>query len=141
MHKLDRKFTGDLLAALENILHVGIAARFSRPHQSIILCFAFTRKRVMGWLIFLVLLLGMAHAQNSTGEATISCPVVVQEPLTPYGFATANLVSLWYARNAAEKLDDASDDDSYHALNGALDNIRLWEREKRKYRKESSCLR
>jgi hypothetical protein len=37
----------------------------------------------------------------------VVCPGLLQpEPLTPYGFAKATLVSLWYARNAAERANE-----------------------------------
>lgn len=40
---------------------------------------------------------------ESKAEALAVCGVIGSEPLTPYGFAKATLVSLWYARNAAER--------------------------------------
>jgi hypothetical protein len=56
-----------------------------------------------------VILLGLAALANLAGaqtsrsheEANVACgPIIQSEPLTPYGFARANLASLWYARNA-----------------------------------------
>jgi hypothetical protein len=58
------------------------------------------------WFVFLLALtvlveIADAQASRSKAEANVSCsPVVQVEPLTPYGFARANLASLWYARNA-----------------------------------------
>lgn len=40
-------------------------------------------------------------------EANVVCPGPLEtEPLTPYGFAKATLVSLWHARNAAQHSED-----------------------------------
>jgi hypothetical protein len=37
----------------------------------------------------------------------VNCPALLNaEPLTAYGFAKAALVSLWYARNAAQRSTD-----------------------------------
>jgi hypothetical protein len=44
-----------------------------------------------------------AQVPNANNEALVDCPDIQQrEPVTPYGFAKAALVSLWYARQAAE---------------------------------------
>ena len=44
-----------------------------------------------------------AESRDSKAEALTSCAALVEPaPLTPYGFSKAVLVSLWYARNAAE---------------------------------------
>ncbi len=48
--------------------------------------------------------LSTAQVPDSKTEALVSYPALLQpEPLTPYGFAKATLVSLWYARNGAER--------------------------------------
>src|SRR2546427_12158286 len=40
-------------------------------------------------------------------ETNVVCPGPLEtEPLTPYGFAKATLVSLWHARNAAQHSED-----------------------------------
>jgi hypothetical protein len=42
-------------------------------------------------------------SNNDAYEAIVACASPLEsEPLTPYGFAKATLVSLWHARNAAE---------------------------------------
>jgi hypothetical protein len=49
---------------------------------------------------------GKTSAQVPTADAEnmVNCPELLHaEPLTPYGFAKATLVSLWYARNAAQR--------------------------------------
>jgi hypothetical protein len=48
-----------------------------------------------------------AQSPGSNAEAMVNCPELLKpEPLTPYGFAKATLVSLWYARNAAQRSAD-----------------------------------
>ena len=45
----------------------------------------------------------IAQIPDARAEAAVSCPVLLQpEKLVPYGFAKATLVSLWYAKTAAE---------------------------------------
>ncbi len=45
--------------------------------------------------------LSAAQIPDPNTEALVNCPGLFHpEPLTPYGFAKADLVSLWYARNA-----------------------------------------
>jgi hypothetical protein len=58
------------------------------------------------WFIILLALTALveiarAQSSRSKAEANVACsPFVQEEPLTPYGFARANLASLWYARNS-----------------------------------------
>jgi hypothetical protein len=48
-----------------------------------------------------------AQSSAPNAEAMVNCPELLKpEPLTPYGFAKATLVSLWYARNAAQRSAD-----------------------------------
>jgi len=55
-------------------------------------------------VLLFVSVLFAAQVPDAKAEALVNCPTLVQpEPLTPYGFAKATLVSLWYARNAAER--------------------------------------
>ncbi len=63
------------------------------------------RLRFVTPLVTVILLsasmLSAAQIPDANAEALVNCPDLFQpEPLTPYGFAKANLVSLWYARNA-----------------------------------------
>lgn len=44
-----------------------------------------------------------AVTPESQAEALAACGMIQPEPLTPYGLAKSTLVSLWYARNAAER--------------------------------------
>jgi hypothetical protein len=44
-----------------------------------------------------------AQVPNEKAEALVSCPVAIQTDATRYGFAKATLVSLWYAKTAAER--------------------------------------
>jgi len=54
-------------------------------------------------LALFVPVLCTAQSRDSKAEALASCAALIEPtPLTPYGFAKAVLVSLWYARNAAE---------------------------------------
>jgi hypothetical protein len=51
--------------------------------------------------------LSAAQVSGPSAEAMVNCPELLKpEPLTPYGFAKATLVSLWYARNAAQRSTD-----------------------------------
>ena len=44
-----------------------------------------------------------AQVTNEKAESLVSCPVAIQADATRYGFAKATLVSLWYAKTAAER--------------------------------------
>jgi hypothetical protein len=54
-------------------------------------------------LSFAALCPANTQVPNANNEALVDCPEIRPEPLTPYGFAKAALVSLWYARQAAER--------------------------------------
>jgi len=44
-----------------------------------------------------------AQVPDEKAEALVNCGFIQAEPLTPYGFAKATLVSLWFAKNAFER--------------------------------------
>lgn len=73
--------------------------------------------------------LSSGQASDSKAEALVVCPGLLQsEPLTPYGFAKANLISLWCARNAAERAaneikQSAKETDSYLSWLAAMMRI------------------
>jgi hypothetical protein len=50
--------------------------------------------------------LGQKANPDVQAENLAACSVIVAEPQTPYGFAKAALVSLWYAKTAANRADE-----------------------------------
>jgi hypothetical protein len=59
-----------------------------------------------GFAAFLILcttFVSRAQVTNEKAESLVSCPVAIQPDATRYGFAKATLVSLWYAKTAAER--------------------------------------
>ena len=50
--------------------------------------------------------LGQKVNPDVQAETLAACSLIVSEPPTPYGFAKATLVSLWYARTAANRADE-----------------------------------
>jgi len=55
-------------------------------------------------ILLLTSIAANAEIPDSKAEALVNCPVLPNpEPLRSYAFATATVVSLWYARNASEK--------------------------------------
>lgn len=69
-----------------------------------------------------------AQVPNTNAEALVNCPVVLElEPLVPYGFAKAALVSLWYARSAALRSAEinqaANESSNYFTLMTAMMRI------------------
>lgn len=72
--------------------------------------------------------LSSAQVPDWKAEALVVCPGLLQpEPLTPPGFAKATLVSLWYARNAAERANEikqsARETDNYLSWLAAMMRI------------------
>jgi hypothetical protein len=65
-----------------------------------------------------------AQVPDANAEAMVNCPDLRHpEPLTPYGFAKATLVSLWYAKNAdrsAELTKATNDSKNYLAWMTAM---------------------
>lgn len=65
-----------------------------------------------------------AQTSEEKTEALVSCPVILQPDPPPYGLAKAVLVSLWYAKNAAEHgkeiADESNKPDSDFALMTAM---------------------
>ena len=87
--------------------------------------------RMMGKSLAVCLILtavgGLTTAQTTRkkAEAAVACPLFVQtDSLTPYGFARANLTSLWYARNAVTdavvEMKQANDDATAFSLLTAM---------------------
>jgi hypothetical protein len=69
-------------------------------------------KRTFGTMVVLIATLfvlpsRLSADQTVSTDSMVNCPAILQpEPLTPYGFAKANLVSLYYARNAGQSSDE-----------------------------------
>lgn len=65
-----------------------------------------------------------AQVPDANAEAMVNCPgSLLPDPLTPYGFAKATLVSLWYAKNAdhsAELTKATNDSKNYLAWMTAM---------------------
>jgi hypothetical protein len=88
------------------------------------------------WFVVLVVLAAAvetASAQTSKPKAenTAACPLFIQsDPPTPYGFAKANLASLWYARNAVKdalvEMKQAQDEqNSFAALTAMMRSTKI----------------
>lgn len=57
-------------------------------------------------LVLCVAFVSQAQVPNEKAEALVSCPITVQPEPPPYGLAKAVLVSLWYAKTAAGRGDE-----------------------------------
>jgi hypothetical protein len=58
------------------------------------------------FLLSAVPALGQKVNPEIQAENLASCAIEISEPPTPYGFAKGTLVSLWYAKNAANRGDE-----------------------------------
>ena len=79
-------------------------------------------------IVLLVPVVSHAQAPDSISEELVVCPGLLQpEPLTPYGFAKGTLVSLWFARNAAERATEIKksekESDNYFSFMTAMMRI------------------
>ena len=57
-----------------------------------------------------ILVTSVVKAQTPDAEALVSCPIVFQPEPPPYGFAKAVLISLWYAKTAAERGNEMAEE-------------------------------
>jgi hypothetical protein len=80
---------------------------------------------------FTIAELTTAQATEKQAEAEVACPLFVQtDPLTPYGFARANLASLWYARNSvrdalAEMKQSPADSNAFSTLTAMMRSTKV----------------
>jgi hypothetical protein len=63
-------------------------------------------------LILCAMLVGQAKGltPNAKAEALVNCASVPEPDPTPYGFAKAGLISLWYAKNASDRSKEMTAD-------------------------------
>jgi hypothetical protein len=61
-------------------------------------------------LILCVGIVGQAQVPDKKAEALVSCPIMVQPEPPPYGLAKAVLISLWYAKTAAQRGDEMKEE-------------------------------
>lgn len=89
-------------------------------------------KCLTAWLVLITIAeLTTAQATEKQAEAEVACPLFVQtDPLTPYGFARANLASLWYARNSvrdalAEMKQSPADANAFSTLTAMMRSTKV----------------
>jgi hypothetical protein len=70
---------------------------------------------------FLVPMISIAQTPASKTESPAVCnELLLSTPKTPYGFAKATLVSLWYARNASERASEMTPEQADEATPVAI---------------------
>jgi hypothetical protein len=89
-----------------------------------------TLKLLAAISIFAVAEIAGGQNSQSKAEANVACPFIQAAPLTPYGFAGANLVSLWYARNSvrdalAEMKQDHNETSAFSTLTAMMRSTKV----------------